>query len=159
MSLPGEGGLRIGSNVRAARRSRGMSLEALAGLTGRSKGWLSKVENGRARLERRQTERTEINERLAVLGRATGQRDEPGLLDALPMLGDALPGMPASIQARLFAAFGLELIYNKQDHQVTIYATITPSTPQALADIIATSEPPAAPGELALSLHHPRWCW
>jgi hypothetical protein len=33
------------------------------------------------------------------------------------MLGDALP---ATIQARMFAAFGLELIYNKQDHQVTI---------------------------------------
>ncbi len=33
---------------------------------------------------------TEINERLAALDRATGQQDEPGLLDALPMLGDAL---------------------------------------------------------------------
>src|SRR5258708_2330237 len=42
------------------------------------------------------------------------------------------PDMPVSIQARLFAAFGLELIYNKQDHQVSIYATITPSTPAAL---------------------------
>ena len=42
-----EGEPRIGLNVRAARRSRGMSLEALAGLTGRSKGWLSKIENGR----------------------------------------------------------------------------------------------------------------
>jgi hypothetical protein len=33
-----EGEPRIGENVRAARRSRGISLEALAGLTGRSKG-------------------------------------------------------------------------------------------------------------------------
>jgi len=56
-----------------------------------------------------------INDRLAALDRATRQQDEPGLLDALPMLGDALAEMPASIQARLFAAFGLELIYNKQD--------------------------------------------
>jgi transcriptional regulator with XRE-family HTH domain len=54
MAPSGEGELRIGWNVRAARRSRGMSLDALAGLTGRSKGWLSKVENGHARLERRQ---------------------------------------------------------------------------------------------------------
>jgi len=46
------------------------------------------------------------------------------------MLGDALAEMPASIQARLFAAFGLELFYNKHDHQVTIYATITPSHPR-----------------------------
>jgi len=54
MAPPDEGEPRIGMNVRAARRSRGMSLETLAGLTGRSKGWLSKIENGRARLERRQ---------------------------------------------------------------------------------------------------------
>ena len=46
------------------------------------------------------------------------------------MLGDALPGVPASIQARLFAAFGLEMIYNKPDHQVTIYATITTQHPR-----------------------------
>ena len=71
--------------------------------------------------------RAQINERLAALDRAPGRQDEPGLLDALPMLGDALPRMPATIQAKLFAAFGLEMIYNKQDHQVTIYATITPS--------------------------------
>ena len=89
-------------------------------------------------------------------GRATGQQDEPGLLDALPMLGDALPSLPAAIQARLFAAFGLELIYNKPDHQVTIYANITPSTPHALADIIAISEPAAAPAGLAHSPQHPR---
>src|SRR5439155_370103 len=83
--------------------------------------------------------------RLPTPERATAQDDEPGLLHALPMLGDILTGAPASLQARLFAAFGLELIYNKEDHQVSIYATITPSTPAALADIIAASEPPATP--------------
>lgn len=54
MASADEGEPRIGLNVRAARRSRGMSLEALAGLTGRSKSWLSKIENGHSRLERRQ---------------------------------------------------------------------------------------------------------
>lgn len=54
MASSGENEPRIGANVRAARRSRGMSLDTLAGLTGRSKGWLSKIENGHARLERRQ---------------------------------------------------------------------------------------------------------
>jgi len=38
MAPSDEGELRIGLNVRAARRSRGMSLEALAGLTGRFQG-------------------------------------------------------------------------------------------------------------------------
>jgi len=111
-----------------------------------------------------ETERTQINDRLAALDKATSQHDEPGLLDALPLLGDALPRLPASIQARLFAAFGLELIYNKDDHQVTIYATITPATPAALAAIITTSEPPAAPATpgpagLGHSLQHTRVSW
>jgi transcriptional regulator with XRE-family HTH domain len=75
MAPPGEAGLRIGANVRAARRARGMSLEALAGLTGRSKGWLSKVENGHARLERRQ--------------------DIAALADALEVSADTLLGAPA----------------------------------------------------------------
>lgn len=44
---------RIGQNVRDARLFRDMSLETLAGLVGRSKGWLSKVENGHTRLDRR----------------------------------------------------------------------------------------------------------
>lgn len=72
------------------------------------------------------------------------------------MLGDALPSLPAALQARLFAAVGLELIYNKEDHQVSIYATITPATPTALAAVIAGSEPPATPAGLAHSPQHHR---
>ena len=72
---PGDGETRIGSNVRAARRSRGMSLEVLAGLTGRSKGWLSKIENGHARLERRQ--------------------DIAAIAEALAVSADSLVGAPA----------------------------------------------------------------
>jgi transcriptional regulator with XRE-family HTH domain len=44
----------VGMNVRRARRYRGLTLEQLAGRIGRSKGWLSMVENGRIRLEKRQ---------------------------------------------------------------------------------------------------------
>jgi transcriptional regulator with XRE-family HTH domain len=44
---------RIGDNVRSARLFRGLSLEALAGLVGRSKGWLSQVETGKTRLDKR----------------------------------------------------------------------------------------------------------
>jgi transcriptional regulator with XRE-family HTH domain len=70
-----QGERRIGENVRAARRSRGISLEALAGLTGRSKGWLSKIENGNARLERR--------------------HDIAALAEALAVSADSLLGEPA----------------------------------------------------------------
>ncbi len=75
------------------------------------------------------------------------------------MLGDIIPESPGRKEALLFQAFGLELIYNKQDHQVSIYATITPSTPHTLAAIIAMSEPPTTPAtseRLALSSQHPR---
>src|SRR2546430_8235879 len=75
MAPSDEGEPRIGLNVRAARRSRGMSLETLAGLTGRSKGWLSKIENGRARLERRQ--------------------DIAAIAEALEVSADSLVGAPA----------------------------------------------------------------
>ena len=70
-----------------------------------------------------------------------------------------LSGVPAGVQARLFQAFGIELVYNKPAHQVTIYATITPSTPQALAAVIADSEPPTiptTPAGLGHSPQHPR---
>ena len=50
-----------------------------------------------------------------------------------------------TLQAQLFAALDLQLIYKKDTHQVTIRATITPSTPATLAAIIALSEPPTTP--------------
>jgi len=70
------------------------------------------------------------------------------------MLGDALPELSASIQARLFAAFGLELIYNKHDRKVTICATIAPSAPKHWPR--SSQAALAAPGGLALSSQHPR---
>jgi transcriptional regulator with XRE-family HTH domain len=75
MAPADEGVRRIGENVRAARHYRGMSLETLAGLTGRSKGWLSKIENGHARLERRS--------------------DVAALAEALQVAADDLLGEPA----------------------------------------------------------------
>lgn len=42
-----------GRNVRRARVYRGLPLEKLAGMIGKSKGWLSMVENGRIPLEKR----------------------------------------------------------------------------------------------------------
>lgn len=108
MAPPGEGERRIGENVRAARRSRGISLEALAGLTGRSKGWLSKIENGYARLERRQ-DIAAIAEALAVS--ADGLLGEPApeirpngqTYNIAPLqrtLLDASPDDPPDIPAR-----------------------------------------------------------
>ena len=43
---------RAGARIRRARRRRGLSLAATAGLIGRSKGWLSMIENGQLQLDR-----------------------------------------------------------------------------------------------------------
>jgi transcriptional regulator with XRE-family HTH domain len=48
----GEVAMSTGARVRRARQHRGMTLEATAGLVGRSKGWLSLIENGRLPLEK-----------------------------------------------------------------------------------------------------------
>ena len=42
---------------------------------------------------------------------------DPALLDELPALGDILPGLPPALKARLFAVFGLEILWNKPGQQ------------------------------------------
>ncbi|WP_131741302.1 helix-turn-helix domain-containing protein [Actinomadura roseirufa] len=72
--MPADDPRRIGANIRAARLYRGMSLDVLGGLIGRSKGWLSRVENGHLRLERR----TDIRALAEALGvSATDLLGEP----------------------------------------------------------------------------------
>jgi len=65
----------IGLAVRRARRSRGLTLEELAGLVGRSKAWLSMIENGQRPLDKR--------------------GDIAALASALEVSADALIGQPA----------------------------------------------------------------
>jgi len=67
---------------------------------------------------------------------------DPTLLDTLPVLASILTQAPQRLQAQLFAALDLQLAYKKDTHRVTIYATLAPATPGALAAIINTSEPP-----------------
>jgi site-specific DNA recombinase len=87
-----------------------------------------------------EAERDQINGKLAALAhQADDHGGDPGLLDDLPLLGDALPRLPDRIKQQLFEAFDLAMLYNKQDNQITCRATITPSTPAALAAIIAAA--------------------
>jgi transcriptional regulator with XRE-family HTH domain len=51
--VDGDADFGVGMNVRRARRYQGLSLEQLADRIGKSKGWLSMIENGRIPLERR----------------------------------------------------------------------------------------------------------
>lgn len=65
----------IGLAVRRARHARGLTLEEAAQRAGRSKGWLSSIENGHRRLERR--------------------GDIAALAEALEVSADTLLGQPA----------------------------------------------------------------
>ena len=69
------------------------------------------------------------------------------------MLGGLLAAAPDKIKQKLFDAFDIQALYSKTHHQVTLWATITPSTPAALAAIIAASETPNLAGLLAAQDH------
>ena len=86
-------------------------------------------------------ERATIGTELDALTRQDTDTPDPDLLDALPKLGDILADAPARLQQQLYDAFDLQMLYNKQDHQVSIYAAITPATPDTLAAILADSAP------------------
>jgi len=69
------------------------------------------------------------------------------------MLGDLLAAAPDKIKQKLFDAFDIQALYSKTHHQVTFWATITPSTPATLAAIITASETPDLAGMLATQDH------
>ncbi len=67
----------------------------------------------RARFAELHHEGEQIETQLDALAKTTPAAAEPALLDELPALGDILPGLPPALKARLFAAFGLEILWNK----------------------------------------------
>ncbi|MGH3119722.1 MAG: helix-turn-helix domain-containing protein [Streptosporangiaceae bacterium] len=161
MAPSDEGESRIGLNMRAVRRSRGMSLEALAGLSGRSKGWLSKIENGHARLERRQdiaalAEALEVSaESLPGEPAPEIQRDakaynfrplRSALLDATLDDPRDMPGRPVAVLAELTASQDMAL--RRAD-----YGTLTRQLPGLLGELQVHAATAAGPDrDLALRL-------
>jgi hypothetical protein len=99
-------------------------------------------------------------ERDQIHGKLAG---DPGLLDALPLLGDALPRLPDRIKQQLFEAFDLAMLYHKTDNQITCRATITPSTPAALitaagiTDLAAYLNGHAPTGDLSCHPGRAKW--
>ncbi len=83
----------------------------------------------RARYAELYTERTSTETDLAALQATATPDNDPTLLDELPTLAGALPGAPDRIKQALLTAFDINALYNKDDNQVTIWATITGDTP------------------------------
>ena len=55
-------------------------------------------------------------------------------------MGDILPDLPPALKARLFAAFGLEILWNTPGQQVTVFVEITENTLQAIPGITDPSQ-------------------
>ena len=94
---------------------------------------------------------------LAALAKTTPAAADPALLDQLPLAGDILPGLPPALKACLFAAMGLEILWNKPGQQVAVFAEITENILQAIPGIADpgqdgyhdTSTDNPGPGQLA----------
>ena len=119
----------------------------------------------RARYRELHTERAMLETQRDQLDTATTEVNDPTLLDKLPILGDILTGAPAGLAEQLFEAFHVHAVYSKELHQVTIHITITETTPQAIAQLLAdaritnaTQAPPAPAGTGQAFSHspHPR---
>jgi site-specific DNA recombinase len=96
----------------------------------------------RARFAELETERASLTAQAAALDAQTTPADDPSLLDALPITAHRLDQAPAELQHALYQACDLQLLYNRDMHQVTIWVTITDTTPAIITGILNTSEDP-----------------
>ncbi|WP_242614122.1 helix-turn-helix domain-containing protein [Actinomadura roseirufa] len=156
-----DGARSIGENVRAARRATGKSLEAVAGLIGRSKAWLSKVENGKTRLERRSdiaalASALEVSADYLMGGPTPEVRPERrhyNLMGLQRVLLDSSPGDPPDIPARPIDVLRAEVAAADAALLVADYATVARVLPDAIGELFvhsATAEGPVR--DLALQL-------
>ncbi|TDD63644.1 XRE family transcriptional regulator [Actinomadura darangshiensis] len=142
---------RIGENVRAARRARGMSLEVAAGLIGRTKGWLSRIENGRLRLERR-SDIAALAQALEVsadslLGMPAPEirpdRRRFSLVRLQSVLLDAAPDDPPDVRARPLPVLRAELVRSDQALCQADYTTVMQALPGVIGELcvhVATAD-------------------
>ena len=126
-----------------ARQAAGLRTE-LARIDAAERGLISELEQPadpgdpaaqayRARIRERFTElyaqRTATEAKLTELQSAAPEDNDPGLLDAMPVAAGILDSAPAPIKEALLAAFQVQALYNNNDDQVTIRATLTTDTP------------------------------
>lgn len=77
---------------------------------------------------------------LAALATTAPKAADTTLLDQLPLAGDILPGLSPRLKAGLFAAFDLQVLWNKPGRQATVFDEITEATLQALPAILDPSQ-------------------
>jgi hypothetical protein len=82
-------------------------------------------------------QRETIEAELQALATGTGRADDVDLLDELPELTGHLDDLPEHLQAALFAAFDIQVVWNQPMNQVTFYAAITDTTPGTVTELLA----------------------
>ena len=106
------------------------------------------------------TEREAIDRQLTGLASDTRHGNDTDLLDELPELAGRLADLPARLQALLFAALDIQILWNPPMRQATFFATITDTTPGIVAALLAragdddptaTDTAPATDGNAATS--------
>jgi hypothetical protein len=91
----------------------------------------------RTRFTELYTQRSTLQGQLDTLSTPSDEpASDPALLDELPLLGDIITNAPGTLIERLLAIFDVNAVYNRDKHQLTIHATITNATPQALRDLL-----------------------
>ena len=90
----------------------------------------------RARYAELYQERTKTEAELAALQATTPQGNDPTLLDELPTAAGIMADAPPRIKQALLAAFDIYALYNKDDDQITIRATLTHDTPRTVTALL-----------------------
>jgi hypothetical protein len=82
-------------------------------------------------------QRETIEAELITLATDTGRVNDVDLLDELPELTGRLDELPEHLQAELFAAFDIQVLWNQPMNQATFNATITETTPSIITGLLA----------------------
>jgi hypothetical protein len=104
-------------------------------------------------------EREQKEAQLKTLPRQAPAGNDIDLADELPMLPARLHELPERIQAALFAALDIQILWNAPMRQATLFATITDTTPGIITDLLArtgddpdpATAAPAGPGTTVTS--------
>jgi hypothetical protein len=81
-------------------------------------------------------QRETIEAERAALASDNRHVNDIDLLDELPELAGRLDGLPEHLQAELFTAFDIQVVWNQPMNQVTFHATITDTTPGLVTELL-----------------------
>jgi hypothetical protein len=123
--------------IEAAENAHAREIEALATETTAAPAAVTALRSRiLARFTELEDERASITVHLARLDRDRQAAPDLDLLDQLPVTGDLMTILPASLHPGVYEVLNLELLYSHDVRQATIRAAITTSTRAALTAIL-----------------------